>query len=797
MATTLEALNLKFTAKADELKKAQKTLKEARGELKNYSAEQTRSALAASKLEKALSKEQKAIVKQVETTVKAAKATRDLKQEQERLEQQIRETSGSVVDYNDRFAETSRSVALAGDVQSNLGALRGLAGYAGMGGAGEALGVSGEMVALVEELPRLKMSLAGMPATISSAVTALGPAGMVAGVGLVAAIAGLALVSSQAAAEAEKYKQAIASRLAAERELAENIAAGMTSEQAREHIAELRQTIETNQQLLVDAEETLYEERLAAFEKHGGAGAMWGEHFAGTMNTVFDAIELAEKNISDAEAKLLDYNDALAAGAFAANDSAASTAEAAEAERELAAQREASIAQMQQLAERAAEIAAQSAERMQQIMADRALADERAEEDAALRRQFELEDFNARLLDIQKRGQENIIKTRADAIEQERAKTAKLFESVAKIATDLRSKELDIDLKYHKAAAKAHEEYTKRRLRAEEDAQDALFDAEQANNVIQFLQAQRTAEKERTRESQDHSDAASERQQQREEDLQAARQAAIEKRAEYIKQHQEEMEAMKIATAERIAETQAGIAAQTAAEEAARAKRMEREKIWEDIRTQRQEQDRQIQDERQAEATRRQIARIQDEINAINVATGAVKQLSTATSRLAALAAQLAARARSATSTGSSTRDLFRGVRESVDIMRGGGMTNARVDAINEQLRAGRSSHRITAFANEGVVTRPTVAMLGERLKTGQAEAVVKFKMSEGIPARFTQQSGSRKPVTVVYNPVFSPMVGDIATGAEVSEALQQYSDAHMSELNRIFNTVIYDPARN
>lgn len=39
-----------------------------------------------------------------------------------------------------------------------------------------------------------------------------------------------------------------------------------------------------------------------------------------------------------------------------------------------------------------------------------------------------------------------------------------------------------------------------------------------------------------------------------------------------------------------------------------------------------------------------------------------------------------------------------------------------------------------TAYANEGIVNKPTVALLGENLRQGEVEAVVKFNPSEGLP---------------------------------------------------------------
>lgn len=95
----------------------------------------------------------------------------------------------------ERFDQISREVALAGDVQSNLGALSGLAGAAGAGGLGGNIAVAGEFAALTEELPRLKQAVAGIPDVLSSAADAIGiPGGAFGFLGAVAGIGAAFLV---------------------------------------------------------------------------------------------------------------------------------------------------------------------------------------------------------------------------------------------------------------------------------------------------------------------------------------------------------------------------------------------------------------------------------------------------------------------------------------------------------------------------------------------------------------------------------------------------------------------------
>lgn len=108
----------------------------------------------------------------------------------------------------ERFDATSRNVSLAGDVQSNLGAISGLAGAAGAGGVASGVAVTGELAALVEELPRLKQAAAGLPGTISAAAGALGVGGAVAGAGLIAGLGLLAIEIERTSRVTERAAQA-------------------------------------------------------------------------------------------------------------------------------------------------------------------------------------------------------------------------------------------------------------------------------------------------------------------------------------------------------------------------------------------------------------------------------------------------------------------------------------------------------------------------------------------------------------------------------------------------------------
>jgi hypothetical protein len=123
----------------------------------------------------------------------------------EKTSQSISELSGRLDAADENFDVISRRVGLAGDVQSNLGAIRGLSDVAGLGGVGQGIGIAGEIAALTEELPRLKAALSNMPDVVKFVSSEVGATG----VGLIGALGGLAIVLSLAAkaAEAERNRK--------------------------------------------------------------------------------------------------------------------------------------------------------------------------------------------------------------------------------------------------------------------------------------------------------------------------------------------------------------------------------------------------------------------------------------------------------------------------------------------------------------------------------------------------------------------------------------------------------------
>jgi len=168
---------------------------------------------------------------------------RELRQVEDALDRLERPRSIDI--RTEQFDRVSRDVGLAGDVQSNLGAISGLAGAAGATGAASGIGIAGELIVLTEELPRLKTALQGLPAAAKSAVAAIG----VGGFGVIAALSALAAVGFKVANELSQAGESLGGEFAASLQVQLDAVNGLTQEGAQQRLAILK----AEQQVLTDA----------------------------------------------------------------------------------------------------------------------------------------------------------------------------------------------------------------------------------------------------------------------------------------------------------------------------------------------------------------------------------------------------------------------------------------------------------------------------------------------------------------------------------------------------------------
>lgn len=223
---------------------------------------------------------------------------------------------------NDRFDDVSRNVGFAGDVQSNIGAGQALLDAAGAGGVSQGLGVAGEVVVLAEELPRLKESLAGMPDVARAAYQSIGPLGV--------GIAALATVAAVTFAELDRIAQEnskeIKGAIEGFRELQQDIAKGLTSDEARQRLEELTKARDAEDKTLKAAEST-YKNYIDSV----GAGAIGVKALSREEETHAEQVEISKSNLKDMNQELAGLEALLESSALAANDAAAAEAARTEA----------------------------------------------------------------------------------------------------------------------------------------------------------------------------------------------------------------------------------------------------------------------------------------------------------------------------------------------------------------------------------------------------------------------------------------------------------------------------------
>jgi hypothetical protein len=77
-------------------------------------------------------------------------------------------------------------------------------------------------------------------------------------------------------------------------------------------------------------------------------------------------------------------------------------------------------------------------------------------------------------------------------------------------------------------------------------------------------------------------------------------------------------------------------------------------------------------------------------------------------------------------------------------------------------------------MAEGDIVTSPTLALIGESLGANEAEAVIPFNRSQGILSGL-QKAGIGTGASIVYSPIITVQVGDIASKSQVTQALSEY----------------------
>ena len=699
------------------------------------------------------------------TYEKAAKEIRHLAIEQRRLEGVIASTEDSwrgatlaLENYEEKIQSLSRAGGLAGDTAGTIGFTAGLANTLGATSVGTGLDLGSQFFDLQEQLPKMKAqfetlgealrttqgrmgkyikstgdlasAIPGVSASMGSFFAVIGPTAIAVGLAAVAI--------AQYKKGMEEQRKVLEATINAMSDVRQAISEGLTTEDAQARLEELRRSRDNEAEtlgILQGSYDQMLNELDESFGILSGPITAGIQLFDSREQELFESIQSSNSSIAAMDAEIRALERSLEDGTLAAND-------IAEAETTLAEEREAEIEELSQQVEQARERTTALLEQEAEMHKDRADAARDAAETQALEDEFAREDqleqereFRDELANIAENG-----RARVEALQAELGTAAtEALTEIQEIENKGRLELKELESDYYKQRQKEFEDFateTKRidedtnreRLRLVEDINKRLRGAAQNNDVIAFLEAQEEGAVELKRGAEDANVAEKRRV---EDFVKAQREAA----QEFREQHQE--------TLTQIAEEKA--AAKKAAEE-------RRSDLLEQIESEKLATEQELQNERkrfeeseareaqQAERQRRrdELAEMQEErafqerLTEIRTEQAAWQQtFSIISSNLANLQSQSYS-----SSSGTKTKSAFN-----------------------------------NSVSSNG---RPSGGAFGQ---------------ITGSSNKLSSYGRNKSPVN--YSPTFNTSVGDIASRAEVSKALNDFASANAQELNSFIKGAI------
>ena len=698
----------------------------------------------------------------------------------ETLEQQIKR-------LNDTFDETSQKVGSFGDIQSNLGASGALLGAVGLGGAESALTLGGEGSALLEELPRLKDAFKAAGPAVQATSQAMGLTGVAsqfASIGLGATAASLAAISLVVlplialagglafAFDALKKKneemvKVTLARLDAESEVNDLFREGATSTEFLEQRAQAERDFQKTQEDLAITQA----EYNRVIEEGGPLTKLLGVN----EEALFNRIQEQEGAVREAAITLDEYNSRVFDSELLINDNSLAL-EGLNEERQTAIEE----------TDRLAATLGQFEERRSQLAETRAISERNALENETLAAKFAHEDDLAEekehfsnLADIASEGRDKIaaINTELSALPQDRLNKLGDVESkgndkLGKLRSDFFKKSNDKLADFQKATAKVESAGAKKRLRAAIDAQEALDDAERANDVIGFLKAQRESEKQLQRGLEDEQTSEQERVQGFVDAQAREREAFQAKQADIQAAIQLEREAVNASFTERREKLLEAIDLERAANEAqieSENARFQEQEAQQDQQADRQAQRDALRDTQQERAHQRQLSQIQEQENLASQAhqqsLARIQEIDRAIQSIQPPPAAASGGSGFSRTSGSASR---------------GGIFGAAIDTASRfgqrSANTGSAGRGITPFHGGGEVG----------FSGGQKEGFIFAQSGEivttpdkiGSPLPFPNNQGSGVTANgasarpqVVFAPTIQSTVGDIASMSDITRA--------------------------
>lgn len=372
------------------------------------------------------------------------------------------------------------------------------------------------------------------------------------------------------------------------------------------------------------------------------------------------------------------------------------------------------------------------------------------------------------LVDFQRKQAQDDTKHLSDLakIEQDgKDKIAEIRASSEKDQQAYMEEELANVVNYRDELRKLNQEANKQLLRDVEDHEKTLRGAARDNNVLAFLDEVDKFKTEQARKQEDKNASVQELEQQFQVERDLRRKEFQAKQVDI----QAEIALARQQTEQKLAETRNSFAQERQLEESERQLKLERQRRNDAI-----------EDQQAREA-------LQKRLNAINTEAqaqvNAINKIAQATQNLVAVANRIA----QTTGNASSSSSGYKGGSQI-------GSKSYEKPLTSPNQKVYGSQIKVTAFANEGVVQKPTFAMLGDGLKSGEAEGVVKFKMSEGLPNAVMRRSGGGQPNYNYSININNPTIGDIANMSDVYDIAQTIITEIETSVANGLQTAIYNP---
>jgi hypothetical protein len=519
---------------------------------------------------------------------------------------------------------TSEIKEQAGEAKKTVGIIESLAGKykelksSSSGGiGGNVADIRGSISTITGGAANQGLELASGVGDAVEAFGSLNPAALAA----TAAIGALSLVMGNYTKEAEKQAQALNSVIDAQRSVGQQVAQGLTSEDATARLAEVNRLREEEQALL-ERQKAAYQEAMDAL---GGLGFV-AQQIAPQEQALADQIAASEAAIAGYNSEISALNTRLGDGSIAANDTAAAEEELART-REQDAQR--SIAQTEAANQRILALNEQRDSAIENRLIARSNAAQSTKLESGFAEEDEKAELTKHLADLQairETGYQKelaLAKEIADLPAQQAkdlgAVTTKGTKELQKLNDDYFANQIKATKDFAKESGRINQEVAKNARRIAEDLADRLSDAARDNDVVAFLQAEKEGQKELRRNAEDAKDAEKQRQEDFLDQQEEQRQAYNQRQQEILRQVEEEKQKVIQSYAEKRQALEQQIQQERANTQQAIANaqaRYQQEEALEDQQAKRNAQRLQLRDQQEQAAFQRSLNAINSKVNA-------------------------------------------------------------------------------------------------------------------------------------------------------------------------------------